>query len=285
MGRSTLRNQHDLKEVIQMKQAMTIAGSDSGGGAGIQADLKTFHAHGVFGTSVLTAVTAQNTFTVSQAMDLPTDMIQGQLDAVMDDFDISAAKTGMLSSSDIIHAVAESLKDRRFKTLIVDPVMISKSGFKLLRSEAVSTLREELLPIALVVTPNIHEAELLAGFTIDSKEKMIDAAKKIFDFGCKYVVVKGGHAAFNRATDILYDGETVHTFESMYVVTKNVHGTGCTFSAAITARVALGEPVLEAVGHAKDYITETIRLSPDVGHGHGPTHHFYFLGPDDFKTR
>ena len=280
-----MRNPHDLKEVIQMKQAMTIAGSDSGGGAGIQADLKTFHAHGVFGTSVLTAVTAQNTFTVSQAMDLPIDLIQGQLDAVMDDFIISAAKTGMLSSSTIIHAVAESLKNRRFKTLVVDPVMISKSGFKLLRMDAVSILREELLPIALVVTPNIHEAELLAGFQIDSKEKMIDAAKKIFDFGCKNVVVKGGHAAFNRATDILYDGSTVHTFESMYVVTKNVHGTGCTFSAAIAARLALGESALDAVGHAKEYITEAIRLSPEVGHGHGPTNHFYFLSPDDFKTR
>jgi len=268
-----------------MKQAMTIAGSDSGGGAGIQADLKTFHAHGVFGTSVVTAVTAQNTYTVSQAMDLPVDIIQAQLEAVLDDFDISAAKTGMLSSSQIIHAVSESLQDRRFKTLVVDPVMISKSGFKLLRADAVTSMKEELLPRALVVTPNIHEAELLAGFPIDSKEKMIDAAKKIHEFGCKNVVVKGGHAAFNRATDILYDGDVVHTFESTFVVTKNVHGTGCTFSAAITARLALGEPVLDAVRHAKKYITEAIRRSPDVGHGHGPTNHFYFLLPDDFKSR
>jgi hydroxymethylpyrimidine/phosphomethylpyrimidine kinase len=267
-----------------MKQAMTIAGSDSGGGAGIQADLKTFHAHGVFGTSVITAITAQNTYTVSQALDLPIDVIQAQLDAILDDFEISAAKTGMLSSAQIIHAVAESLKDRRFKALVVDPVMISKSGFKLLRKDAINSLRKELLPSALVVTPNIHEAELLAGFPIDSKDKMVDAAKKIYDFGCKNVVVKGGHAAFNRATDIFYDGETVHTFESMYVVTKNVHGTGCTFSAAITARLALGEPVLDAVGHAKKYITEAIRQSPDVGHGHGPTNHFYFLGPNDFQT-
>lgn len=268
-----------------MKQAMTIAGSDSGGGAGIQADLKTFHAHGVFGTSVITAITAQNTRTVSQALDLPIDVIQAQLDAVLDDFDISAAKTGMLSSAQIIHAVAESLKDRRFKTLVVDPVMISKSGFKLLRDDAVSSLRKELLPIALVATPNIHEAELLAGFSIDSKNKMIDSAKKIFEFGCKNVVVKGGHAAFNRATDILYDGDSIHTFESSYVVTKNVHGTGCTFSAAIAARLALGEPVIDAVRNAKNYITEAIRRSPDVGHGHGPTNHFYFLLPDDFKTR
>ncbi|NIM20181.1 MAG: bifunctional hydroxymethylpyrimidine kinase/phosphomethylpyrimidine kinase [Candidatus Latescibacteria bacterium] len=268
-----------------MKQALTIAGSDSGGGAGIQADLKTFHAHGVFGTSVITAVTAQNTVAVSQAFDLPTDLIKAQLDAVLSDFDISAAKTGMLSSAEIIRAVADSLRDWKFKSLVIDPVMISKSGYKLLRNDAIESLQKELIPMALVVTPNIHEAEILTRMEIDSPERMHDAARKIHDLGCKNVIVKGGHAGFNRATDILFDGENIHTFESWFVETKSVHGTGCTFSAAITARLALGESVLKAVRHAKKYITETIENAPSIGSGHGPTHHFYFLTPDDFMKK
>ncbi len=268
-----------------MKQALTIAGSDSGGGAGIQADLKTFHAHGVFGISAVTAITAQNTVQVSHSSDLPVDLIQAQLDAVFDDFEISAAKTGMLSSADIIGTVSEMLVARDFKTLVVDPVMISKSGYKLLHDAAIDSMRKNLLPLALVVTPNRHEAELLSGIEVDSPEKMRDAARKIRDYGCQNVIVKGGHASFNFATDILFDGENFHTFEAGFAKAKSVHGTGCTFSAAITARLALGETLLEAVGHAKTYITEAIRLSPGIGHGHGPAHHFYFLESDDFLKK
>lgn len=266
-------------------QALTIAGSDSGGGAGIQADLKTFHAHGVFGASVVTAITAQNTVAVKRAFDLPLDLIEAQLDAVFDDLDIKAAKTGMLSSSGIVETVAAALRKREFSTLVVDPVMISKSGYRLLKDEAIESLRTRLLPLALVVTPNVYEAELLSGVRIDSSEKMREAARRIHDSGPRSVLVKGGHADFDRATDVLFDGREFHTFASAFVQTKNTHGTGCTYSAAIAARLALGEPLLTAVEHAKIYITKAIAHSLPIGRGHGPTDHFYFLGPDDFLER
>ena len=267
-----------------MKQALTIAGSDSGGGAGIQADLKTFHAHGVFGTSVLTAVTAQNTRTVVRAMDLPIEIIEAQLDAVFDDFEIAAAKTGMLSSASIVERVAAALASRDFERLVVDPVMISKSGFILLDDAAVEVVKHKLLPRALVVTPNLHEARLLAGTDIDSRAAMEDAARRILDYGCHNVLIKGGHADFAPATDLLYDGSDFRAFESEFIDTQHTHGTGCTFSAAITARLALGERLPDAVAHAKTYITRAIERAPGIGHGHGPTHHFYFVDPDDFES-
>lgn len=265
-----------------IKQALTIAGSDSGGGAGIQADLKTFHAHGVFGTSVVTAITAQNTVAVKRAFDLPLDLIEAQLDAVFDDFDIAAAKTGMLSSPAIVETVAAAIAGRGFAALVVDPVMISKSGYKLLKDEAIESLKQKLLPLALVVTPNVYEAELLSGVRIDSAETMREAARRIHDAGPRNVLVKGGHAAFDQATDVLFDGREFHTFASAFVQTKNTHGTGCTYSAAITARLALGEPLLTAVEHAKIYITKAIAHALPIGRGHGPTDHFYFLRPNDF---
>lgn len=268
-----------------MKQVLTIAGSDSGGGAGIQADLKTFHAHGVFGTSVLTAITAQNTVAVTDALELPLDLIQAQLDAVFDDFEITAVKTGMLSSAEIVETVAAALRERRVDRLVVDPVMISKSGYKLLKEGAIDNLKTHLLPLALLVTPNIHEAELLAGFSIDSLDAMKDAARRIRDYGSQSVLVKGGHADFDQATDVLFDGAEFHLFESKFIDTKNLHGTGCTYSAAIAARVAHGEPLVEAVGNAKTYITRAIEHGLDIGKGHGPTNHFYFLKPDDFVKR
>jgi hydroxymethylpyrimidine/phosphomethylpyrimidine kinase len=267
-----------------VKQALTIAGSDSGGGAGIQADLKTFHAHGVFGASVVTAITAQNTVAVNEAMDLPLSMITAQLDAVLDDLDISSAKTGMLSSADIVETVSAVLRDRRFDSLVVDPVMISKSGYKLLKDDAIESLKRELLPLALVVTPNLHEAQLLSDMTIESIDQMKEAAERIREYGCRNVLVKGGHARFERATDILYDGKEFHAFEGQFVETQNLHGTGCTFSAAITARLALGEPLRQAIRHAKTYITRAIVASLNIGQGHGPTNHFYFLRPDDFLS-
>ncbi|UCH84621.1 MAG: bifunctional hydroxymethylpyrimidine kinase/phosphomethylpyrimidine kinase [Candidatus Latescibacterota bacterium] len=265
-----------------MKQVLTVAGSDSGGGAGIQADLKTFHAHGVFGASVLTAITAQNTVAVTDAFELPCELIDAQLDAVFEDFDIAAVKTGMLSSAAIVEAVAAGLRKRKVERLVVDPVMISKSGFKLLKGDAVNNLKMFLLPLALVVTPNIHEAELLAGHAIDSMDAMKDAARRIRDYGPRHVLVKGGHAEFNRATDVLFDGVEFHLFQAPYIDTSNLHGTGCTYSAAITARVALGEPLAEAIKNAKTYITRAIENALDIGQGHGPTNHFYFLTPRDF---
>jgi hydroxymethylpyrimidine/phosphomethylpyrimidine kinase len=268
-----------------MKQALTIAGSDSGGGAGIQADIKAIHANGVFAASVITAITAQNTVEVRDAMELPTAVVRAQLEAVFDDLDIDAAKTGMLSSAPVIETVAGFLRERGFESLVVDPVMISKSGFALLQSDAVETLRRELLPLALVATPNLHEAALLTGTPIESLQNMHEAARRIADMGPRAVVVKGGHAPLSPGTDVLFDGTTTVELRAAHVYEgKSVHGTGCTFSAAIAARLALGETVATAVTNAKHYITRVIAEAPAVGHGHPPGHHFYFLGPGDFKA-
>jgi hydroxymethylpyrimidine/phosphomethylpyrimidine kinase len=266
-----------------MKQALTIAGSDSGGGAGIQADIKAIEANGVYAASVVTAVTAQNTVEVREAVELPPGFVVAQLRAVFDDLDISAAKTGMLSSAGIIEAVADFLDDRGFGHLVVDPVMISKSGFKLLADDAVAVLRDRLLPLALVATPNLHEAALLAGIEVADIAGMEEAARRIHAMGPRNVVVKGGHAAFARGTDVVFDGARVRHFEAQTVHAGSVHGTGCTFSAAIAARLALGEPLLEAIGNAKDYTTRVIGDQLDIGSGHGPGHHFYFVTPRDFR--
>jgi hydroxymethylpyrimidine/phosphomethylpyrimidine kinase len=265
-----------------VKQALTIAGSDSGGGAGIQADLKTFHAHGVFGTSVITAITAQNTVAVTHAVELPADIIEAQFDAVLDDFDIAACKTGMLSSRAIVQTVAACLRRRPISSLVVDPVMVSKSGHTLLAGDAVESVTHDLLPLAHVVTPNIHEAEWLTGMSIKHRKDMEQAARRILEYGCRNVLVKGGHSPHEPATDILYDGSDYHVFASSRVDGRSRHGTGCTLSAAIAARLALGEPLLKAVEHAKIYITQAITYGLDIGKGHGPTNHFYFLRSEDF---
>lgn len=268
-----------------MKQALTIAGSDSGGGAGIQADLKTFHAHGVFGASVITALTAQNTREVRAVRDVTPDLISGQLEAVFDDLDIAAAKTGMLSSALIIEVVAEELDRRGFKMLVVDPVMVAKSGFRLLADDAVAALSELLLPMARVVTPNLHEAALMAGIAIESVDDMKRAAEKIAALGPRAVVVKGGHAAFALAVDVLLADGTMRELRPQGpVVERSVHGTGCTFSAAITARLALGEPLEEAVTRAKRYVTRAILHAPAVGHGNPPGNHFYFIDSEDWDA-
>jgi hydroxymethylpyrimidine/phosphomethylpyrimidine kinase len=268
-----------------MKQALTIAGSDSGGGAGIQADLKTFHAHGVFGASVITAITAQNTREVLEVQELPTGIIRAQLEAVLDDLDIAAAKTGMLSSASIMETVAGELSRRHFQNLVVDPVMISKSGYRLLAEDAVAALRGLLLPLARVVTPNLHEASLLSGIAIESLDGMKRAAERIAAMGPAAVVVKGGHAPFALAVDVLLsEGTMVELRPEGPVREQSIHGTGCTFSAAITARLALGEPLPVAVANAKRYITRAIRHSPAIGHGHPPAGHFYFLGSDDWDS-
>jgi len=266
-----------------MKQALTIAGSDSGGGAGIQADLKTFHALGVFGASVITAITAQNTREVRAAYDLPVEWIRAQMETVLDDLEIGAAKTGMLSSPVIIETVADVLNERGVKNLVVDPVMVSKSGFRLIREDAVDALASLLIPMARVVTPNLHEAALLAGMEIRSIEEMKAAAEKIAAMGARAVVVKGGHAAFALAVDVLYaDGALEELRPDGPVRERSVHGTGCTFSAAITARLALGDSLRDAVHKAKRYVTRVIAAAPDIGSGPPPGGHYYFLSPDDW---
>jgi hydroxymethylpyrimidine/phosphomethylpyrimidine kinase len=255
--------------------ALTIAGSDSGGGAGIQADLKAFSALGAYGASVLTAITAQNTLGVTAVFELPVEIIVAQIDAVATDIEPDAVKTGMIASIPIIEAVAERIRHYRFDTLVVDPVMVAKGGHALLRPEAVEALRRELLPLALVATPNLPEAETLLERKIESLEAMRAAAKTIVnELGARAVVVKGGHLE-GPATDVFYDGRELRELTAERVATKNTHGTGCTFASAIAARLAAGDELFSAVSQAKAYLTEAIRRAYPVGAGHGPVHHFW----------
>ena len=259
-------------------RAMTIAGSDSGGGAGIQADLKTFAALGVYGTSALTAITAQNTVAVTDVHEIPTSTIEAQIEAILTDIGADAVKTGMLSSSAIIECVAESLRRHGelpgVSRLVVDPVMVAKSGDSLLRQEAVSALKERLVPLAAVVTPNIPEAETLTGLSITDDEGMQEAARRIVGMGARAVGVKGGHRE-GPATDLYYDGTSFREFTAARFDTPNTHGTGCTFASAVAAGLAQGLGTEDAVGQAKEFVTEAIRASFPIGGGHGPLHHFW----------
>ena len=259
---------------MKIPKAMTIAGSDSGGGAGVQADLKTFAALGVYGASTLTAITAQNTVAVTAVHEIPTDVITAQIDAVLTDIGADAVKTGMLSSSDIIECVCEALEVHGVQRLVVDPVMIAKSGDALLREDAIGSLRTRLLPLAMVVTPNIPEAEALTETTIVSDADVRRAAEAIVGMGARSVVVKGGHRE-GPATDLFYDGKGFKEFTAPRFDTVNTHGTGCTFASAVAAGLARGMVVTDAVALAKDYVTEGIRHSFSVGQGHGPLNHFY----------
>ena len=260
-----------------IKQVLTIAGSDSGGGAGIQADLKAMSANGVYAMSVITAITAQNTEEVTDVFELPTSIIAAQLDAIFDDFDVAAVKTGMLSSTDIIKTVVTLLNPQQVKNLVVDPVMIAKGGQALLNPDAIDTIKKELFPLALLVTPNVHEAQQLSGIEITSLADARRAAKTIHQFGCANVLIKGGHLASDRATDLLYDGCFFNIYKGEFIDTPHTHGTGCTFASAIAAHIARGKTVPDAVQTAKTYLTEAIRHSLAIGHGKGPTNHFFFL--------
>lgn len=259
-----------------IKKALTIAGSDSGGGAGIQADLKTFSAHGVYGMSVITAVTAQNTLEVTAVQDITPDMIQKQIDAVLSDIGADAIKIGMVSRCESITVIAESLSHYNPVNLVLDPVMVSKSGYPLLQPDAIETLKTKLIPLANLVTPNIPEAELITGHKIQTLEDMKNASLKIHEMGPDKVLLKGGHLT-GKAIDILYDGLNFTVMEEDRILTNNTHGTGCTLSSAITANLALGLDITTAVKKAKEYITLVIRHSLSIGHGYGPTHHFYEL--------
>jgi hydroxymethylpyrimidine/phosphomethylpyrimidine kinase len=255
-------------------KAMTVAGSDSGGGAGIQADLKTFTAFGVYGTSALTAVTAQNTRGVFAVAEVPEEVIALQIDVVLDDIGANAVKTGMLSSASIVRTVADRLEAWGVERVVVDPVMVAKGGHPLLQETAVTALKERLLPLAAVVTPNIPEAEILSGQPIDSLETARDAARRIAALGPRIVVVKGGHLA-GDATDLVFDGETFFELHAARIDTRNTHGTGCSFSAAIAALLASDVPVVEAIGRAKAWLTEAIAQSYAIGEGHSPVNHFH----------
>ncbi len=262
-----------------MKQVLSIAGSDSGGGAGIQADLKAMSANGVFGLSVITSVTAQNTKGVTAVHDLPVAVIEAQLDAVFDDFDVAAVKTGMLSMAAIVEAVSRKLAQQKPAMLVVDPVMIAKSGQTLLQADAVERLQAMLMPQALLVTPNVAEAERLSGVAIRSLADARQAAKVIQKSGCRHVLVKGGHLLAEKATDLLYDGRFFTVYKGEFIDTPHTHGTGCTYASAIAAQLARGKTVPDAVQAAKVYITEAIRHGLAIGHGKGPTNHFWFLPP------
>jgi len=260
-----------------MKKVLSIAGSDCSGGAGIQADLKTFSAHGVFGMSVVTSVVAENTSRVIGIQDVLPDMIKQQIDAIFEDIEVDGVKIGMLSNSVTMLAVAEKLLEYKPSNIIVDPVMYAKNGSPLMDNNAIDTLINKIIPLAYIITPNIPEAEKIANMEIKNQNDMQNAALKINAMGCPNVLIKGGHAS-GDATDILYDGKSFSYFKKERINTKNTHGTGCTYSSAITANLAKGLPIIEAIKKAKEYVTTAIKFSfNDIGKGNGPTNHFYDL--------
>ncbi|MGD0153535.1 MAG: bifunctional hydroxymethylpyrimidine kinase/phosphomethylpyrimidine kinase [Thermacetogeniaceae bacterium] len=259
-----------------MKNLLTIAGSDSCGGAGIQADLKTFSALGAYGMSVITAVTAQNTRGVFSVRDLDTDIVRDQIDCLFEDIRIDAVKIGMVSNVDIIKTIGERLSHHGATRIVVDPVMVSKSGCHLLNPQAEAELVRVLFPLAAVVTPNLFETGVITGKSIDSVDQMKQAAMEICDLGARAVVVKGGHLE-GDAVDVVYDGREFHYVTSKRIETKNTHGTGCTYSSAIAVYLAKGYLLLDAVRMAKSYITGAIEHALDIGQGAGPTGHFYDL--------
>ena len=265
---------------MRLPVVLTIAGSDSGGGAGIQADLKTFAALGVHGASAITAVTAQNTLGVSDYVELPLPIIRAQIDDVVSDLRPAAAKTGMLSSPEIIQLVASATEDHGLHRLVVDPVMVAKGGHKLLRDEAVGALRDRLIPLAAVITPNLPEAEVLLDREIRSRDEMERAVRELLSLGCRAVVLKGGHAEETEtADDALFDGKELAWLVGPRVPTRNTHGSGCAFSAAITAGLAKGASIQQATGEAKRFITGAIREALEVGGGHGPVNPMWSTPP------
>lgn len=267
---------------IKLPRAMTIAGSDSGAGAGIQADLKTFMALGVYGTSVVTAVTAQNTIEVAAIAEVPDEVVIAQIDTVAEDIGADAVKTGMLASRSIIENVADRLEAWGIPWLVVDPVMVSKSGAPLLNQNAISALITELLPMAAIVTPNISEAEVLAGMAIASDVDIREAARRIARLGPKIVVIKGGHLD-GPPVDLLFDGNAYLPVEGERIDTLNTHGAGCTLSAAITAFLARGVPPIESIRLAKRYVEAALRASVAMGEGNSPVNHSASL-PEDIAA-
>ncbi len=258
-----------------MQSVLTIAGSDPSAGAGIQADLKTFAALGVYGTSAITSLTAQNTMGVSGVFDVPPEFVGQQIDAVVTDIRPDAVKTGMLANAAIIDAVAARLQQHQLPHVVVDPVMVAKSGARLLTEDALEALATRLLPLAEVVTPNLPEAEALVARGITTDDEVRQAAIDIHSLGPRCVVVKGGHREGDGVVDVLFDGEHFYEYSGVRVKTKSTHGTGCTFASAIAANLALGAKVPDAVRHAREYLQAAIERAHAIGHGHGPVHHFW----------
>ena len=262
--------------------ALTIAGSDSGGGAGVQADLKTFSALGVYGASVVTALTAQNTTAVTAVHEAPPDFVGAQLDAVFSDLDVAAVKIGMLGSAAVIEAVAAGLQKWRPRWVVLDPVMVAKSGDKLLRDDAVAALSEALIPLAHLITPNLPEAGVLLNEpSAGDAQAMAGQAERLLRLGPRAVLLKGGHLAGETSPDLFHDGRQAIWLDAARIATRNTHGTGCTLSSAIAAYLALGRPLADAVTGAKDYLTKAIAAADQVpvGRGRGPVHHFHRLWP------
>lgn len=260
--------------------AVTIAGSDSGGGAGIQADLKSFSANHVYGASVLTALTAQNTQGVTAIHDVPTDFISAQIDAVFSDLEIDSVKIGMLSQIPVIETIASGIQKHNAKNIVFDPVMVATSGDLLLAENAVEAIKKTMMPLADLLTPNLHEAAKLTGKDLaTSQDAMVSQAESLLSAGAKAVLIKGGHGDENKCTDLLADGSAINWFESERIDTNNTHGTGCSLSSAIAANLAKGQTMLEAVGNAKEWLTGAIAASNqlNVGKGSGPVHHFHAL--------
>lgn len=257
-----------------MKRALTIAGSDSSGGAGIQADLKTFAAHGVYGMSAITAVTAQNTLGVTAVHVVPADIVIAQIEAVAADIGVDAVKTGMLATAAIVEAVAAAIAELDLPNVVVDPVMVAKGGSRLLDADAIDAMKAELLPRARVITPNAAEAAALLDREVRTLEQAREAARLLKALGPPAVIVKGGHLEGDEAIDILVDGARMVELRAPRIDTRHTHGTGCTLASAIAAHLALGASVEEAARRAKTYLTEAIRRAPGLGHGHGPVRHF-----------
>jgi hydroxymethylpyrimidine/phosphomethylpyrimidine kinase len=258
---------------MTMRIALTIAGSDSGGGAGIQADLKTFHQFGVYGTSVVTAITAQNTVGVRAVHDIPHAIVTAQFDSLAQDLPPVAVKTGMLSSAELVSVVAIAIRTHRWPNYVLDPVMVASSGDRLLRPEAESTVRNSLVPLARVVTPNLDEAAILCGFPVRDEAGMAKAGAYLLGLGAGAALIKGGHLPGDELVDLLVTSEATHRFPHRRIATTSTHGTGCTLSAAITACLALGLSLEEAVTAALDYLQRAIASAPGLGAGHGPVNH------------
>ncbi len=259
-----------------MKRVLTIAGSDCSGGAGIQADLKTMSAHGVFGMSVIVSVVAENTSRVLDIQDVSPDMIEKQIDAIYEDIGTDAVKVGMLSTPQCMEAVAKKLEEYAPENVVVDPVMYAKNGCPLMQPSSVAAFIELILPKAFLLTPNLPEAERICSMTIQTPDEMREAARRIHQMGCPNVLIKGGHLD-GDALDILYDGTGFHSYTSKRIPTKHTHGTGCTLSSAIASNLGLGLPIDQAVQRAKKYVTTAIEHAPGLGKGNGPLHHFYEL--------
>lgn len=262
-----------------MKKVLSIAGSDCSGGAGIQADLKTFSAHGVYGMSAIVSVVAENTSRVIDIQDITPAMIEKQIDAVFEDIEVDAVKIGMLSQISCMEAVAKKLRQYTPSNIVIDPVMYAKNGCALMNPESIETLIKIIFPLADLITPNIPEAKKIAGMEIKNVEDMKRAARVIHQMGCKNVLIKGGHST-GEALDVLFDGTRFYYFGAKRIDTKNTHGTGCTYSSAIASNLALGLNLQDAVEKAKEYVTTAIKHALPIGKGHGPTHHFYQLYKD-----